>query len=191
MLNRPAPVHPITHPITHLITHPSTGGSDAHALAASGAPCTPGTTGAPGAPLVGGTIGAFDLFHVGHLRFLTAARQLCSHLKVGVGSDRLLPLSKGRTPVCNESHRVEILQSLRCVDEVCVFDVGLDDTDAATRWLTDWGVNAMFVSSDWIDSPRWQRLKPLLAHNGITCHVLPYTQGISTTVLRQQLASGG
>lgn len=141
--------------------------------------------------VVGGTIGAFDLFHVGHLRFLTAARQLCTHLKVGVGSDRLLPLSKGRSTVCSEAHRMEILSGLRCIDEVCVFDVGLDEPDAATRWLTDWGVNVMFVSNEWIDTPRWQRLRPLLAKNGIHCHLLPYTTGISTTSLRQQMTHGG
>lgn len=150
--------------------------------------CTPT---APGAPLVGGTIGAFDLFHAGHLRFLTAARQHCTHLKVGVGSDRLLPLSKGRVPVCSEAHRMEILQGLRCVDEVCLFDVGLDQTDAASRWLIDWGVNIVFVSSDWIDTPRWQRLAPLLADSGIACQALPYTQGISTTALRQKMADVG
>lgn len=143
----------------------------------------------PNGQVVGGTIGAFDLFHVGHLRFLTAARQHCAHLKVGVGSDRLLPLSKGRAPVCNEAHRMEILRGLRCVDEVCVFDVGLDEPNAATRWLADWGVNVMFVSSEWIDTPRWRRLTPLLAEAGIACRVLPYTQGISTTALRQQLSA--
>ena len=143
------------------------------------------------ARVVGGTIGAFDLFHVGHLRFLTAARQHCSHLKVGIGSDRLLPLSKGRAPVCSEAHRMEIVLGLRCVDDACIFDVGLDQTDAAARWLIDWGVNTVFVSSDWIDTSRWQRLAPLLANSGIACQALPYTQGISSTALRQKMAQGG
>ena len=143
------------------------------------------------ARVVGGTIGAFDLFHVGHLRFLTAARQHCSHLKVGIGSDRLLPLSKGRVPVCSETHRMEIVLGLRCVDDACIFDVGLDQTDAAARWPIDWGVNTVFVSSDWIDTSRWQRLAPLLANSGIACQALPYTQGISSTALRQKMAQGG
>lgn len=135
-------------------------------------------------PRVGGTIGAFDLFHVGHLRFLNAARLQCDYLKVGVGSDRLLPLSKGRAPVCSEDQRLEIVQALRCVDEACVFDVGLDHAEATLRWLMDWGVNLMFVSSEWIDTSRWHRLRPLLAQQGIACQALPYTQGVSTTALR-------
>ncbi|HRK38434.1 MAG TPA: adenylyltransferase/cytidyltransferase family protein [Burkholderiaceae bacterium] len=148
------------------------------------------STGAQGPNLIGGTIGAFDLFHVGHLRFLTAARQLCSHLKVGVGSDRLLPISKGRAPLRNEAERMEILRGLRCVDEVCVFDVGLDQTDAAAQWIANWPVNIVFVSSEWIDTPRWQRLAPALAAHHISCHALPYTEGVSTTALRRKMALG-
>jgi len=61
------------------------------------------------------TVGAFDLFHLGHLRFVTTARQHCTQLKVGLGSDQLLPQSKGRAPVYSEAHHMEILHGLRCV----------------------------------------------------------------------------
>ena len=44
----------------------------------------------------GGTIGAFDLLHVGHLRFLQQARQSCDWLKVAVGEDRLLVIGANR-----------------------------------------------------------------------------------------------
>ena len=139
--------------------------------------------------VIGGVIGAFDLFHVGHLRFLSAARQQCAHLKVGVGSDRLLHLAKTRAPVCDQAQRLEILRGLRCVDVACVFDIGLNHTEAAARWLADWPVNTVFVSSDWIESHRWQRLRPALAALGIGCTVLPYTEGISTTLLRQKVVA--
>jgi len=138
--------------------------------------------------LTGGVIGGFDLFHVGHLRFLEAARQRCDCLKVGVGSDRLLRLGKGREPICNQSQRQEILLGLRCVDAVCIFDIGLDQTDAAARWLINWPVQQMFIGSDWADSERWQRLMPILAASGINCQVLPYTEGISSTLLRQKVS---
>lgn len=141
--------------------------------------------------VAGGIIGAFDLFHVGHLRFLSAARQQCEHLKVGVGSDRLLCKGKGRAPVCDQAQRIEILQGLRCVDQACLFDVGLDDTEAATRWLANWPVQIVFVGSDWFESPRWQRLRPALGAIGIGCVVLPYTEGISTTLLRQKMSGFG
>lgn len=149
----------------------------------------PGTDSPATAPagVIGGVIGAFDLFHVGHLRFLNAARQQCDWLKVGVGADSLLLQGKGRAPVCDQTQRLEILQGLRCVDEACVFVIGLDHTELAARWLADWPVQLMFIGSDWCDSLRWQRLRPALAQRGIGCVVLPYTEGISTTLLRQKL----
>lgn len=148
----------------------------------------PPTTLTPPLHRLGGAIGGFDLFHVGHLRFLQAARARCSHLKVGVATSRLLGATKGRPPVCDEQHRLEIIRGLRGVDEACLFDIGLDQTAASAQWLVDWPIDCMFVSSDWIDTPRWQRLGPLLTERGIACEVLPYTEGISTTALRQQLA---
>lgn len=136
--------------------------------------------------IVGGTIGAFDVLHVGHLRFLQAARAHCDYLKVGVGSDRLVLQGKHRPTVFSTDQRVETLAGLRCVDEACVFDVGLDTT-AAVTWLLAWPVNIVLVSQDWAGSPRWQRLEPALAAQGVACHWLPYTPGISTTQIRQSL----
>ena len=148
---------------------------------------TPPAPSTPPGRTVGGTIGAFDLFHVGHLRFLQAARAQCDYLKVGVGSDRLVQLAKQRPTVFNADQRLETLAGLRCVDEVCAFDVGLDYTQAAVTWLLAWPLDIVFVSQDWAGSPRWQRLEPALAAQGITCHWLPYTKGISTTQIRQAL----
>ena len=137
---------------------------------------------------IGGTIGVFDLFHVGHLRFLQAARARCDWLKVGAGADALCARSKHR-PVIEEGQRMEILGGQRCVDEVCLFDVGLDQAADSADWIAAWPVNLMFVSEEWRASPRWQRLEPVLAARGIACVWLPYTAGISTTEIRRRLAS--
>ncbi len=136
---------------------------------------------------VGGTIGVFDLLHVGHLRFLQAARSRCDYLKVGLGADRLLQRSKGIRPVIDQEQRRELIAALRCVDEACLFDIGLDNTEAALAWLLDWPVDCLFVGSDWAGSPRWQRLEPRLAEQGIDCIWLPYTPGISSSAIRQRL----
>jgi len=74
--------------------------------------------------------GAFDLLHVGHVRYLKAAKDLASGglLVVGVNSDRSVRASKGPgRPVVPESERAEIVAALRCVDLVVLFD----ETDAA------------------------------------------------------------
>ncbi len=67
--------------------------------------------------------GAFDLLHVGHVRYLSAARAHGDLLVVAVNSDASVQLSKGPTrPVVPESERVELLSHLDCVDLIVVFD---------------------------------------------------------------------
>jgi len=68
--------------------------------------------------------GVFDLFHVGHLRYLEGARRLADVLVVAVNGDasaRLLGKGPGR-PVVPEEERAEIVAALTCVDHVVVFD---------------------------------------------------------------------
>lgn len=64
------------------------------------------------------TFGTFDILHYGHIRILQRAREMGSTLIVGVSSDALNMRKKGRTPVYSEFERMEIIKSLRCVDEV-------------------------------------------------------------------------
>ena len=67
--------------------------------------------------------GLFDLLHVGHLRYLTAARAAGDLLIVAVNSDRSARLLKGPSrPILPESERAELVAGLRPVDAVVVFD---------------------------------------------------------------------
>jgi rfaE bifunctional protein nucleotidyltransferase chain/domain len=69
------------------------------------------------------TNGVFDLLHVGHVRYLAAARALGDALVVAINSDRTVRELKGDgRPVINEGERAEILAALRHVDYVTVFD---------------------------------------------------------------------
>jgi rfaE bifunctional protein nucleotidyltransferase chain/domain len=69
------------------------------------------------------TNGVFDLLHVGHVRYLAAARALGDALVVAINSDRTVRELKGdRRPVINESERAEVLAALRFVTYVTVFD---------------------------------------------------------------------
>jgi rfaE bifunctional protein nucleotidyltransferase chain/domain len=73
--------------------------------------------------------GAFDLLHVGHVRYLEAARREGGWLAVGVNSDRSVRRSKGNgRPVLPERERAEIVAALACVDAVVLFD---EDSPAA------------------------------------------------------------
>lgn len=66
--------------------------------------------------------GAFDLLHVGHLRYLTDAARMVDVLVVAVNADSSVRGLKGPTrPIVPEDERVEMLQSVRGVDYVHVF----------------------------------------------------------------------
>lgn len=67
--------------------------------------------------------GCFDLFHVGHLRYLIGAAQFADVLVVAVNSDAQSRKLKGEgRPYINEAERAEIVASVRVVDLVTVFD---------------------------------------------------------------------
>ncbi len=67
--------------------------------------------------------GVFDLFHVGHLRYLAGAKAHADLLVVAVNSDVSTRLNKGPgRPVVPEAERAEIVEALACVDHVVLFD---------------------------------------------------------------------
>ena len=67
--------------------------------------------------------GAFDMLHVGHLRYLAAAHALGDRLVAAVNSDSSVRLSKGPTrPIMPEDERVELLSHLWMVDRLCLSD---------------------------------------------------------------------
>jgi rfaE bifunctional protein nucleotidyltransferase chain/domain len=69
------------------------------------------------------TNGTFDVLHVGHVRYLEAARALGDVLVVGLNSDASVRGYKGPgRPVVPQDERAEILAALRCVDYVTIFD---------------------------------------------------------------------
>ncbi|HKF23530.1 MAG TPA: adenylyltransferase/cytidyltransferase family protein [Candidatus Angelobacter sp.] len=69
------------------------------------------------------TNGCFDLLHVGHVRYLRAAKLLGGKLVVAVNSDSSTRVLKGEgRPHVPEGERVEILAALEDVDAVTVFD---------------------------------------------------------------------
>lgn len=69
------------------------------------------------------TNGCFDLLHVGHVRYLIAARNEGDLLVVGLNSDRSVKRIKGsQRPIIDQDQRSEILASMQAVDYVTVFD---------------------------------------------------------------------
>jgi D-glycero-beta-D-manno-heptose 1-phosphate adenylyltransferase len=74
------------------------------------------------------TNGCFDLLHLGHVRYLQAAKTLGKTLIVGLNSDRsvrsIKPTNPGQPqrPIVTAAHRAEVVAALKAVDGVVIFD---------------------------------------------------------------------
>lgn len=67
--------------------------------------------------------GCFDLFHAGHIRYLSGAKELADRLVVGINSDAQVRKLKGENrPFMPENERAELISALRFVDYVTIFD---------------------------------------------------------------------
>jgi len=67
--------------------------------------------------------GVFDLLHVGHVRYLEAAKRLGDVLVVAINSDHSTRQARGaRRPVVPQAERAEVIGALGCVDHVLIFD---------------------------------------------------------------------
>ena len=67
--------------------------------------------------------GAFDLLHVGHIRYLDGAKREADRLIVAVNSDKSVRELKGPSrPILREADRAELVAALRAVDYVVIFD---------------------------------------------------------------------
>ncbi len=68
------------------------------------------------------TNGHFDLLHVGHVRYLQAARAMGDALIIGLNSDASTAARKPGRPIVGQEERAELLAALGCVDVVVIFD---------------------------------------------------------------------
>jgi len=69
------------------------------------------------------TNGCFDILHLGHIDYLSKARQLGDFLIIGLNTDKSVRKIKGNNrPVNNQEARAVLLASLSCVDAIILFD---------------------------------------------------------------------
>ena len=126
------------------------------------------------------TFGTFDVFHVGHIRVLQRAAALGDRLVVGVSADALNIAKKGRAPVYSQDERMEIVSSLRVVDEVFVEE----SLELKRDYILEHGADVLVMGDDWEGKFDWV---------SDVCEVvyLPRTPSVSTTGLIEHIASLG
>lgn len=130
---------------------------------------------------IGYTQGVYDMFHIGHLNLLNNAKKYCDKLIVGVNADSLVEEYKHKIPVVSESMRREIVANIKAVDDAVI----VTTLDKITMFK-QLHFNAVFIGDDWKGTPRWEITQAELNKYGVDLIYLPYTQEISSTILREK-----
>lgn len=94
--------------------------------------------------------GTFDIVHRGHLEMIEYAKTLGHYLLIAIDSDRRVKELKGLTrPINNQQDRKYLIQSLKWVDDVCIFD----SAEELENIIKDYQPEVMVKGSDYIDKP--------------------------------------
>jgi D-sedoheptulose 7-phosphate isomerase len=129
------------------------------------------------------TNGVFDILHMGHIELLTTARALGDYLIVGMNSDASTRAIKGPPrPLVGQEERAAMLRTLRCVDEVIIFD---EPTPA--RLIEEIQPDILVKGGDW---PVEQMIgADTVIRRGGKVVSLPLAEGHSTTRLLERIVA--
>ena len=120
------------------------------------------------------TNGVFDLVHSGHVELLNFAKLLGDKLIVGLNSDSSTQSLKGdKRPINKEEDRKSIVQSLRAVDEVIVFD-----STNTTDLIKSLKPNIVVKGGEWTAEEVRNRDE---IPDDIEVYVYPFKEGYSST----------
>ncbi len=121
------------------------------------------------------TNGCFDLLHVGHVKYLQAAKQLGDLLVLGLNSDASIQRLKGpNRPLIGEEERAHILAALDCIDYVIVFD-----EDTPLEVITALRPDILVKGGDY--TPEGVVGKELVESYGGRVELINFVDGKSTT----------
>ena len=129
------------------------------------------------------TNGCFDLLHVGHVRYLQAARARGDALVVGVnGDDSARELKGPGRPLNNEKERAEVLAALECVDLVTIFP-----ELRATRFIQAAAPAIYAKGGDYTAETLNAEERNALQKIGAEIRIIPFKKGYSTSRLLERL----
>ena len=133
------------------------------------------------------TNGCFDLLHVGHVRYLQAARALGDLLAVGLNGDRSVRELKGNgRPITAESDRAEVLAALQCVDLVTIFP-----QTRATQFIAVIKPAIYVKGGDYSSETLDEEERAVLKEVGAEIRIIPFESGYSTSRLLKQICKTG
>jgi len=135
----------------------------------------------------GFTAGAFDLFHIGHLNLLRRCKESCEYLIAGVLTDEYILFTKGKNPYIPLAERLEIVKSIRYVDEAVIVD--FHNTLKADAWRL-YKFDCCYSGNDHEHEELWQNDKKKLEGFGAKMIFLPYTMSTSSTKIKSLIEQG-
>lgn len=134
---------------------------------------------------IGYTTGIFDLFHKGHVNFLKAAKSFCDILIVGATTDELSEQEKKQTPIINLEDRIAVLSACKYVD----LAIPHNNSDKIRAW-NKIKFDVLIIGDDWYDSESYNMFEKQLKEKGVKVIYVPYTKGVSVTILRERISQG-
>lgn len=135
------------------------------------------------------TGGTFDLYHAGHARFLARCAEL-GEVIVSLNTDEFIEAYKGKPPVISFADRAEVLVSTRHVAEVIPNSGGADSRIAIQQVMPD----IIAIGTDWARRDYYKQMgfdQDWLDNRGIALIYIPYTQGISSTAVKERVLFRG
>lgn len=127
------------------------------------------------------TNGCFELLHVGHVRYLAAAREAGDLLIVGLNSDASVRRLKGPPrPLVPQTARAEVLAALAAVDWVTIFEQ--DTPESLIRGLRP---DVIVKGGDW--APERVVGREIVEAYGGSVIIVPTVEGFSTSALAERI----
>ena len=129
------------------------------------------------------TNGCFDLLHVGHVRYLQAARALGDALAVAINGDASVRALKGEgRPLNTETDRAEIVAALECVDHAVIFP-----EVRVTRLIEKVRPSIYVKGGDYTRATLHPEEQTALEKIGAEIRILPFEPGYSTSELIERM----
>jgi glycerol-3-phosphate cytidylyltransferase len=132
------------------------------------------------------TGGTFDLLHAGHTSFLRRCSELADTVVVSLNTDEFIEEYKGKPPVISYADRRDVLLACRYVDDVIPNLGGADSKPAIEGVMPD----IIAIGTDWARRDYYAQMgfdQDWLDERGIALIYIPYTQGISSTAIKERM----
>lgn len=142
------------------------------------------------------TVGTFDLYHAGHVNLIFQCAKISGmftinnradqwhNVTVGLNSDKFVEKYKGKRPIYTYDERYKLLLNNRYV-----WNILTNDTPTIEP-LLKLEFDFLVIGSDWAQKDYYKQIgvdQNWLDKHGITLCYVPYTQGVSTTQLKERI----